>query len=314
MPSPKPVAADAPPRATVPGPLGLILPTYPQRRARPPGAEELAGICRRAECAGAGALWACDHLFWHSPSIECLSAVNVAALSTHRATVGSCVLQLPLRDTASVAKQAASISQLSGGRLVLGVGIGSHRGEYEAAGARFETRGARLDEAIGAIRHAWLGGGVGSYRQLPEQGRVPMWVGGSSEAALRRSARLGDGWIPHFVAPSDYEASLERLDKEADRAGRDPAEISRAIVVFVVIGGSAARDDGLEWMGSLYSLPARKFGNHLVSGDIDHVADSLLRYFEAGADHVAVFVAADEPMAQFEELAGRMCELRPTLR
>lgn len=311
MPCETPAATVPLPRAPVAGALGMLLPTFPQLRAQAPTASELAKLCRRAERAGARALWACDHLFWHGPSVECLASVTVAATVTERAVVGPCVLQLPLRQAPAVAKQAASISQLSEGRLVLGVGLGNHRGEYEAAGASFDRRGRCLDESIVELRRAWSSAQDRSrYRQLPPAGKVPIWVGGSSEAALRRAARLADGWIPLFLPPAEYAAALERLEKESDRAGRDPDEIARAIVVFVSIGRSDARDRGLAWMSSLYSIPPDAFARHLLAGDAPSVARALVDFEEAGAQHVAVFVTDDEPVGQFEELASELATLR----
>jgi hypothetical protein len=109
---------------------------------------EFSNLCREAEMLGASALWACDHLFWHGPVLECMTALTIAATATERALLGSCVIQLPLRQPATVAKQAASNQQLSGGRFVLGVGVGSHVGEYEQAGIDYHTRGRRLDDGI----------------------------------------------------------------------------------------------------------------------------------------------------------------------
>jgi alkanesulfonate monooxygenase SsuD/methylene tetrahydromethanopterin reductase-like flavin-dependent oxidoreductase (luciferase family) len=302
-------ADDGRPHGPVAGPLGLILPTFPQRGSVP-SASQLAETCRSAERAGAGALWVCDHLFWHTPCIECLCAVGVSAVSTSRPAVGSCVLQLPLRAAPAVAKQAASLQTLSGGRLVLGVGIGSHADEYLAAGKPFKHRAARLDAGIDVMRRIWSPAQAAEhYSQLPAPGTIPVWVGGCSEAALRRSATIGDGWIPVFVAPDDYSAALERLDKEADRAGRDPSEVYRAAVVFVAIGGDEERERGLDWMSSLYALPPAAFERHLLSGDAREVSRSMTRFLEAGAQHVAAFVTSDEPASRFEDLAGEFSQL-----
>src|SRR5580698_9936873 len=131
--------------------LGLILPTFPQDRAELPSAAVLSDLCRRAETGGAAALWACDHLYWHGPALEALSALGVAAAATSRAAIGTCILQLPLRHATSVAKEAAALAHLSGGRLVLGVGVGTHPGEYAAAGVEFGTRGRCLDEGIDTL-------------------------------------------------------------------------------------------------------------------------------------------------------------------
>ena len=166
-----------------------------------------------------------------------------------------------------------------------------------------------MDDAIETMRSAWAARGARGYLQLPAPGTVPVWIGGSSEAALRRSARLGDGWIPLFVSPADYAAALERLDKESELRGRDPLEVSRAIVVFVAMGGAEVRDEGLEWMASLYDIGKGAFERHLVFGDARRVARALARYYEAGAEHVAVFLASDEPAAPFEDLAGEVGEL-----
>jgi alkanesulfonate monooxygenase SsuD/methylene tetrahydromethanopterin reductase-like flavin-dependent oxidoreductase (luciferase family) len=291
------------------GTLGLILPTFPQDGGDLPGAVALGELCRRAEAGGAGALWACDHVYWHGPALEALSALGVAAAATRRAAVGTCILQLPLRHAPSVAKEAAALAHLSGGRLVLGVGVGTHPGEYAAAGVDFSGRGRRLDEGIDTLRRAWTVDPDQRYAQLPAPGPIPVWVGGSSEAALRRAARRGDGWIPLFVPPAEYAAALGRLDKEAERAGRDPDAVARATVAFVSVGGDHAGERGLSWMASLYGLPARSFERHLVVGDARRCARALARFTEAGAQHVAVFVTSDDPLVQFEDLAGEFAGL-----
>ena len=275
----------------------------------PASAAELADSCARAERAGAGALWACDHLFWHGPSLEALATVGVAASATTHALVGTCVLQLPLRHVPSVAKQAATLSHLADGRLVLGVGVGTHAGEYGAAGEDFATRGARLDAGIDALRATWTPGPVQAYPQLPAPGTLPIWIGGSSESALRRAARRGDGWIPLFLGPGEYADAMERLDKETERAGRDGGRVTRAMVAFVSIGAADAGERGLAWMGSLYGLPARSFARHLVAGDARRCARALARFVDAGAAHVAVFVTCDDPLVPFEDLAGEFAGL-----
>ncbi len=327
MASDPPASPDAGAPAVRGGPQGLVHPTFPQRSGGLPGAAALAEISAAAERAGAGGLWACDHLFWHGPLLEVFAALAVAATATTRATIGTCVLQLPLRAPAAVAKQAASLQHLSGGRFVLGVGAGSRRGEFEAAGVDFATRGGALDAGIDRLRGAWGALGPGNdeggarenatYRQLPVPTPVPLWVGGSNEAALRRAARAGDGWVPLFLDPEEYRSALGRLDKEAERAGRDPAELSRAIVAFVSVGGNDAAERGLEWMSSLYGIPARAFANRLVAGSPRTCARTLERYLEAGAQHVVVRITADDPLVPFGILAQEFAgcpDARPPAR
>ena len=292
-----------PERVPTPAGLGLVLPTFPQRDPMPDG-HQLANLCRDAEAAGAAGLWACDHLYWHGPSVECLTAVSVAAQSTERCLVGSCVLQLPLRSATVVAKVATSLQQLAGGRLVLGLGVGTHPGEYAAAGVSYARRGALLDAGITALRHAWQSHDT-PYAQRPVPTPIPLWVGGSSPAALRRAASC-DGWVPLFVSPEDYAARLRAVRQAAEGRGRDPAQVVGAVVAFVSVGADRARatESGVRWMSSLYGLPERAFARHLLAGPPSAVVGELARWVEAGARHVAVFVTDDRPLAPFAELAG----------
>ena len=310
------------------GTVGLILPTFvqdtvPAWAASPSGPPsdadplaELAELCRQAEAAGAGALWACDHLFWHGPCLECMVVLTVAATATERVALGSCVIQLPLRRAVAVAKQAATLQTLSRGRLVLGVGVGSHPGEYEQVGAAYHRRGHDLDTAIGELHRAWGSGRGGvcgdtasaeateRYLQLPAPSPVPVWVGGSSEAALRRAARLADGWMPLFLSVDEYGDAVERLTKEADAVGRQGDPVTPAMVLFVSLDEDRARGaaKGTAWMGSLYGLPPKAFDRHLVAGTPDEVAARVAEYRSAGAEHVAVYVTDDRPIDQFERL------------
>jgi alkanesulfonate monooxygenase SsuD/methylene tetrahydromethanopterin reductase-like flavin-dependent oxidoreductase (luciferase family) len=281
---------------------------------------DLADQCRRAEEAGADALWACDHLFWHGPCLECLVVLTVAATVTERAALGSCVVQLPLRRAVAVAKQAATLQTLSRGRFILGVGVGSHPGEYEQVGAAYQRRGHDLDTGIGELHRAWASGGgvtrgdtvstdaTERYRQLPTAPPVPVWVGGSSEAALRRAAHLADGWMPLFLSVDEYGDAVERLHKEADAAGRPAGAVTPAMVLFVSLDDDPARGvaRGTAWMGSLYGLPPKAFDRHLVAGTPGDVAARVAEYRSAGAEHVAVYVTDDRPLDQFERLMAAL--------
>jgi alkanesulfonate monooxygenase SsuD/methylene tetrahydromethanopterin reductase-like flavin-dependent oxidoreductase (luciferase family) len=311
---------------TVPGPIGLILPTFVQdtvpRWAGPPSREgdpgaDLALVCSEAEQLGADALWACDHLFWHGPTLDCLLTLTVAAGATTTVALGTCVIQLPLRQAPAVAKQAATLQILSGGRAILGVGVGSHPGEYEQSGVDYRRRGRLLDAGIAELRRSWQSGqgasagdieagGTSRYRQLPEPAPVPVWVGGSSEAALRRAAALGDGWMPLYLPPPEYGDAVERLGKEVDRAGRAVGSVTPAMVLFVSIDDdpTVGRRRGTQWMSTFYGIPARAFDRHLINGTADEVAGVIAAYLEAGAEHVAVYLTDDRPLEQFERLVS----------
>jgi alkanesulfonate monooxygenase SsuD/methylene tetrahydromethanopterin reductase-like flavin-dependent oxidoreductase (luciferase family) len=262
-------------------------------------------VATAAEAAGATALWACDHLYWSGPCLDALSALTVAATATRSATVGTCVLQLPLRRLPVVAKQVSSLQALSGGRFILGVGVGSHEGEYLAAGVDYHRRGRLLDEALAALPGALSGQADDpGYRLLPAAD-VPVWVGGASPAAHRRTVAFGTGWIPTFLRPPAYRRGLDQLTAGLEAAGRRHHEVTPAAVVFVRTGARVdhARRAGTGWLASLYRLPPRAFEGHLLAGPAEECAERLAEFEEAGARHLAVMVADDEALEHFEALA-----------
>ena len=265
-------------------------------------AQHVSELCVRAEATGADSLWAVDHLFWPHPINECLTTLAIAAAATRRPTLGACVLQLPLRQPAAVAKQATALQQLSGGRFVLGVGVGSHPVEYARAAVDYHRRGHLMDEGIAAMQRAWTSGHEpdASYPQEPTSARVPLWIGGSSPAARRRAAAVGDGWVPLFLTPDDYAPALLALRAETAAAGRDPDDVEPAVVVFARVGpDDEAPTKGAQWLSEMYGLPPRAFERHLVAGESETCADAFGRYVEAGARHIVVMVAASGAVSHF---------------
>ena len=172
------------------------------------------------------------------PILEALTALAYIAAVTSRVTLGTEVLVLPQREPTLVAKQVSTLDTLSGGRVRLGIGVGWQESEYEAMGADFHTRGARMDEAIALLRAYWGDAQVEHagkhYRaramamepKPPQGARLPIWIGGYSEAAFRRVGRLGDGWLASRVTDAeDAKRALESIRRHAEAAGRDPASI-----------------------------------------------------------------------------------------
>ncbi|WP_433165177.1 LLM class F420-dependent oxidoreductase [Kribbella sp. CA-247076] len=158
----------------------------------------------------------------------------LAAITT-RVELVTGVLVLPQRQTALVAKQAAEVDVLSGGRLRLGVGIGWNQVEYQALGIPFRQRGALLAEQVDVLRRLWAEPVVtydGKFHQIEEAGlnplpgrQIPIWFGGSADAVLRRTGRIGDGWMPQSVPDDRARAQVATIHAAATAAGRDPATI-----------------------------------------------------------------------------------------
>jgi probable F420-dependent oxidoreductase len=146
------------------------------------------------------------------------------------------IIILPQRQTALVAKQAAEVDLLTGGRFRLGVGLGWNAVEYEALGQRFDQRGRRLSEQIGLLRRLWTEPVVthrgdfdtvtaAGLAPLPVQRPIPVWIGGSSDAAYRRIGRLADGWFPQVAPGPDLDHARAVVADAAEEAGRDPATL-----------------------------------------------------------------------------------------
>jgi probable F420-dependent oxidoreductase len=146
------------------------------------------------------------------------------------------VIILPQRQTALVAKQAAEVDVLTGGKLRLGVGVGWNPVEYEALGMNFHTRGRVEEEQIEVLRLLW-GQEIVSYKgqfhtiteaglnPLPVRRSIPIWMGGRADALLRRTARLGDGWLPQGKPDERMREAVERLQSYIREAGRDPHKV-----------------------------------------------------------------------------------------
>ena len=203
----------------------------------------------------------------------------VAALTTNIELVPSVII-LPARQTVMVAKQAATIDVLSGGRLRLGVGIGGSAEEYAALGQDFHTRGRRCDEQLELLRLLWTqdsvdfegrwdrveGAGIGP---LPVQQPIPVWIGPGGgaplpERVLRRIGRFADGWFA-IVPREDVASTQEAIAGHAEDAGRDPADIGIEGAVGVAAGANAewlADVDAWEGVGATH-LCLRTLGSDL---------------------------------------------------
>lgn len=212
---------------------------------------EVAAVARSAERAGFDSIWIGEHVVMSprerypgadgnrvGPSVagslpDPLEWLTYAAAVTERILLGTSVLLVPLHSALVLAKRVATLDRLSGGRVRLGIGLGWSEDEYRAVGVPFHERGRRCDEAVGALRALWSDsparfdgrfvrfGPVHSAPQ-PLAGRVPIFVGGDSDAAARRAGRIGDGYFP-FAKDRDRLRRLVGVARQAAvETGRDP--------------------------------------------------------------------------------------------
>jgi probable F420-dependent oxidoreductase len=204
------------------------------------------------------------HNTFHEPLV---TFGYLAAVTTSLELVTG-ILILPQRQTVLVAKQAAEVDLLSGGRLRLGIGLGWNAVEYEALGEDFSNRGKRSEEQLDLMRTLWTEQTVtyhGTYHQvtgaglapLPIQRPIPVWFGASSPRACRRAGRLGDGWFPLVGPGPKLEQALQEVAQAAREAGRDPAQI--------------AMEGQVSW-----------------NGNADDLAAGLRVWADAGASHVSI--------------------------
>jgi len=223
--------------------------TFPQSEI---GADPKAirDYAQAAEELGYEHLLAYDHVLGADPSMregwrgythetmfhEPLTLFGYLAAVTQRLELVSGVIVLPQRQTALVAKQAAEVDVLSGGRLRLGVGIGWNAVEYKALGEDFRTRGVRIEEQIEVMRLLWTQEVVsyeGEYHRideaginpLPVQRPIPVWMGARADVGLRRTARVADGWFPLGPLDERMREAVKRLRSYVAQAGRDPEAV-----------------------------------------------------------------------------------------
>jgi probable F420-dependent oxidoreductase len=217
------------------------------------------------------------------------------AAVTKKIGLASGVVILPQRQTVLVAKQAAAVDVLSGGRLRLGIGIGWNPVEYEALGADFKNRGARSEEQIEVLRALWTKELVtfkgrwhtitdAGINPLPVQRPIPIWLGGGAEPVLRRVGRLGDGWFPLAEPGDKVRSMIERIRSYAKEAGRDPSAIGIEGRVSVADG---SREKWLQAISQWKELGATHVSVNTMKAGFStpsaHI-DAIRRFRDATAD------------------------------
>jgi probable F420-dependent oxidoreductase len=281
-------------------PVGIEIPNV--RATEAPDAVELADMLRDAEQAGFHSVWAMETQLARASSLEPLSVLAFAAAQTSSIRLGIAVAVLPLHQPTRLARQAASIDRLSGGRLTLGVGVGASALPTDAYGVKSTERAPRFEEYLAVMRHLWEDSEVdfeGRFVTLrharmepkPIQRPLPVWFGASSTPALKRTARLADGWIGAGSSPSSaFPGHVAELKEYLAAEGRDAGEFPIAKRAYVAIDRPA--DEVSAWFRAIYGPAVTS--EVAITGSPEQVLDGLHELRQAGADLLVVAPAGDD--------------------
>jgi alkanesulfonate monooxygenase SsuD/methylene tetrahydromethanopterin reductase-like flavin-dependent oxidoreductase (luciferase family) len=297
---------------------GVLLPAGQEQLRAGASAPSIVNWAIAAEQLGLDSVWAGDSLV--RPRIEPLTLLTAVAQATERVTLGTAALIPAFRHPVVGAVTASSLDLLSGGRLVLGVGAGFpgfSEPEFEMVGVPFRTRFSYLDDVVALWRQLWNGsprefhGKVLDLDWLPEvprphqPGGPPVWLAGITPAALDRTGRSYDGWLPYPPDPDDYQAGLERVQEVARGHGRDADGITPALFATVYIDDDPDRGEQAldRYCQATYGLPHETVRQiqAMFTGAPDEIATQLARY--AGARHILFRIAALDPDVLTTQLA-----------
>lgn len=280
-------------------------------------------------------MWQGGHLLPPTATGEAITRLALMTAWTERVRVGTAILALPLYQPVLVAKQLADLDSRSGGRLAVGVGVGGEfPEEFDAVGVPVAERGARTDETMQVLRALWRGGPVshhgrffrfdgiemrpvrppGADRPRMQPSGPPLLVSGRKEPAMRRAARLGDGWMPYLVSPSAYQRSVKTIQAEAEAVGRDLDGFEWMLYLYCSVrrDGERARSDVAGFLGAAYGdKPPSMLDRIAPSGTPAEVAKRLQEYVNVGARHIIVVPAAREDTLGVVRLAAE--EVLPRL-
>lgn len=291
--------------------FGLLIPNFGAAAA----GETIAASARLAEELGFDSVWTTDHVLMpaempepYGNLIESLTALTIAATATSKVRLGTSIIVTPQREPVLLAKQLAGIDVISGGRVILGAGVGWLEQEFNYLGAEYENRGRRFDEGLALMRALWRGEGSfrGQFRTienalfapLPVAGdRLPVWIGGNSRLAIRRAASVADGWHPVGLTPSELATGLADL---RDAANGRPVTASLRANIELLDEGESAKG---------YAAPG-----HVLRGTASEIAAELKAYQNTGLEYAVLWLFHES----WDDLEGKVrlfaSEVMPNFR
>ncbi|MFC4114417.1 LLM class flavin-dependent oxidoreductase [Nonomuraea zeae] len=302
--------------------IGYLLPTRDQAVRGDHEPKQLVDQARRAESLGLDSVWAGDSPVTR-PRADPMLLLAAVAVATRRITLGTAVLLPALRHPILLAHQLATLDQLSGGRLIAGMGGGfpipATEAQFAAVGVDFRRRISRLEESIEAMRRLWSAEEVSftgrhfdfrDVRLAPAPARPggpPIWLAGSGEPALRRVARLADGWLPYPPSVHEYARDLAVVRQETVR----PLTPALYATLCLDEDSERARERLRTSIERYYNAPleAVETIQAMFAGTPYEAAGWVNAYTAAGARHVVIRLATDDHHAGLEEFADRVLPL-----
>ena len=278
--------------------FGVMLPHYRQVAS----ADGILRMAQEAESMGYHSVWTSDHIVvpygfeerFGKGYYDLFSVLGYVAAVTHRVRLGTSIVIVPLRNPLHLAQVAATVDQLSKGRLVLGLGVGSTEPEYHALGAPWEHRGAVTDEAIQILKHVWTVDSpnfqgthfqfsdINSFPPPVQQPHPPIWIGGGSPRSIRRAAEHGDAWHPTRPSFEHLAQGIPRLRRQLQRVGRDPSSVEVAVrhPMKITAGAVGPMQATTPAAGMPEVWP--------LMDNVERVIDGVARFQELGVDHLVM--------------------------
>ena len=291
--------------ATVPLEFGMMM----------RGTDGIEATAKRIEALGFDYVGSGEHVAFHVPTPNNFISLAVAAGATTRVKLLSAVTVLPLYPAVLAAKLGAALDVASGGRFVMGVGVGGeYPREFEACGVPVHERGARCNEALTLLTRLWTETNVtfrGRFTTVDDitiapapvsRPHPPIWISGRRDAAMRRAARFGTGWMPYMYSPEMFHDSLARIATYCDESGRSSDAITKAIFLFTCVhpDRDVAVDYAVSQLGVTYAQDFRtKAAKYTLVGTPEDCRARLANYVEAGAR--MVFFASACPASHVAE-------------
>jgi probable F420-dependent oxidoreductase len=307
--------------------FGVTVPNY-RRLASP---ENLRRVAERSEALGFDSLWVTDHVvvpdayreMFGTTVYDPLSVLSFLAAITERVELGTAVLVIPYRHPVNVAKQLATIDNLSGGRLIFGTGAGWAREEFDALGVAFDKRGPMTDEYLRVILELWTNPSPsfdGRYVTLHDvhaeprplrQPHPPILVGGYSKKALRRAVAIGQGWLPDGMSLAELNTAIQFLHMTAEKADRDPATLSVTLRTGLFLTGVSAEvgRSSAPWEQS--HVFAQVEERLPFRGSVSQVLDDIGEAARIGVDHLIFESPVQRGDERFDTLEAFASDILP---